>query len=274
MYRISHFAKMVGLPQSKIRFYEKNGLLDVHRDENGYRYFTPGDAFRINAFRVLTQYGFTVEQAVGLIDQRQSSESFIQSLEKQRNHLHHQIQLMNKRYETTDRVIKLLQAGMENPMVLEEVEDHLYVLASVGLDFSISDETEKALQQLAELLPITAYARIIHRDDLLSSHPAINPSYSLALPVSKAGMLGEHTRAHVRRLTMGTCVRYYREKTRQESAQKESFRDLFNFLEKHQLKVVSDVLLLPSFLNLDGKGRDIEIVYVPVAPVQLVASKR
>ena len=145
MYRISHFAKMVGLPQSKIRFYEKNGLLDVHRDENGYRYFTPGDAFRINAFRVLTQYGFTVEQAIGLIDQRQSSESFIQSLEKQRNHLYHQIQLMNKRYETTDRVIKLLQAGMENPMVMEEVEDYLYVLASEGLDFSISDETDKAL---------------------------------------------------------------------------------------------------------------------------------
>ena len=264
MYRISHFAKMVGLPQSKIRFYEKNGLLDVHRDENGYRYFTPGDAFRINAFRVLTQYGFTVEQAVGLIDQRQSSESFIQSLEKQRNHLHHQIQLMNKRYETTDRVIKLLQAGMENPMVVEEVEDYLYVLASIGMDFSISDETEKVCQQFASLLPITACARILRRGDLLSDHPFINPSYSLVIPGSKEAMLKDYDRSQVHRLPMGKCVRYYREKTREESARKESFQDLFNYLKENQLEIKGDVLLLPSFLNLDGQGRDIEILYVPV----------
>ena len=45
-YRISEFAAMVGLSQSKIRFYEKYGLFEVKRSRNGYRYYTPEDASR------------------------------------------------------------------------------------------------------------------------------------------------------------------------------------------------------------------------------------
>src|SRR5699024_3023552 len=73
MYRIKEFAAMTGLPPSKIRFYEKHGLLSARREENGYRVFSPEDAFRSNAFRVLLQYGFTVEQAVSMLDAEQGA---------------------------------------------------------------------------------------------------------------------------------------------------------------------------------------------------------
>ena len=63
MYRINLFSKMVGLSPSKIRFYEKYGLLKVKRDSNGYRYFTHHDAFRVMP-SCFNAYGFTVEQAV------------------------------------------------------------------------------------------------------------------------------------------------------------------------------------------------------------------
>lgn len=83
MYRIKEFAAMTGLPPSKIRFYEKHGLLATRREENGYRVFSPEDAFRANAFRVLLQYGFTVEQAVAMLDAEQGTEEFKRSLEDQ-----------------------------------------------------------------------------------------------------------------------------------------------------------------------------------------------
>ena len=41
MYRMKEFSAMTGLPQSKIRFYEKHGLILSDRQENGYRVFTP-----------------------------------------------------------------------------------------------------------------------------------------------------------------------------------------------------------------------------------------
>ena len=40
MYRMKEFSAMTGLPQSKIRFYEKHGLILSDRQENGYRVFT------------------------------------------------------------------------------------------------------------------------------------------------------------------------------------------------------------------------------------------
>ena len=77
MYRIKEFAAMTGLPPSKIRFYEKHGLLATRREENGYRVFSPEDAFRANAFRVLLQYGFTVEQAVAMLDAEQGTDCLL-----------------------------------------------------------------------------------------------------------------------------------------------------------------------------------------------------
>lgn len=57
MYRMKEFSAMTGLPQSKIRFYEKHGLILSDRQENGYRVFTPEDAFKSNAFRVRCNTG-------------------------------------------------------------------------------------------------------------------------------------------------------------------------------------------------------------------------
>ena len=41
-YYIREFSNMTGLPQSKIRYYEKIGLFKVKRMKNGYRWFSPG----------------------------------------------------------------------------------------------------------------------------------------------------------------------------------------------------------------------------------------
>ena len=42
-YRISEFAKLVGLSAYTLRYYEDQGLILSHRDENGVRYYTIED---------------------------------------------------------------------------------------------------------------------------------------------------------------------------------------------------------------------------------------
>lgn len=264
MYKISEFAKMVGLPQSKVRFYEKYGLLHVHKDTNGYRYFTHHDAFRVNAFRVLLQYGFSVEMAVQMLDEKQSGEEFVKSLEKQQEYLQKQIELMKSRQVKLNAVTSLLKEGYENKFEVKEIEDFLYVFASNGLDFSISVKNEKIIAQFAELLSITSYARIIKKDDLLSSEEIIHPSYTCAIPISKETYLDDYDKSMVNRLSLGKCIRFYRKKTREESARKDSFQELFNYIKENNYEIRGDILLLPTFLNLDGKGSDIEVLFVPI----------
>lgn len=265
MYKISEFAKMTGLPQSKVRFYEKKGLLHVHKDENGYRYFTPKDAFRVNAFRVLLQYGFTIEKAIQMLDEKQTGETFIKTLEEHKKEILNQIELMDSRVSRLDQVISLLEHGYENHIEIKEVENFLYVFASKGLDFSISNENAETFARFTDLMPISSNARIIKTDQLLKGEKIINPSYICGLPVSKESLLGNYDKTKVKQMHMGKCIRFYRQKTREESSKFESFIDLVEFVNKHQLKIRGEeILLLPTFLNLDGNGRDIEVLYVPI----------
>lgn len=94
MYRMKEFSAMTGLPQSKIRFYEKHGLILSDRQENGYRVFTPEDAFKSNAFRVLLQYGFSIDEAVAMLDAKQGTEEFERSLLHQQEKLMHEADLI------------------------------------------------------------------------------------------------------------------------------------------------------------------------------------
>lgn len=148
MYRIREFSAMTGLSQSKIRFYEKRGFLLSHREENGYRVFTLEDAFRSNAFRMLLQYGFSIEEAIELVDADQETQT---------------------------------------------------------------------------------------------------------------------SRASLSKFRLGTCVRLRRRLNRTESVRRSSFSELYDYLDTHGYKAKSDAIIFPSFLNLDSKNSDIEVIYVPIA---------
>lgn len=264
MYKISDFAKMTGISQSKVRFYEKNGLLKVRKDTNNYRYFTRWDAFRVNAFRVLLRYGFTVEQAVKMLDERQSDGQFIKSLEEKREELKLEIELINSRKEILDDVITYIKEDYDNKFEVVDKEDFIVVFASRGTDFHISSENEEVLALFADLLSITSYARVISKDELINKNQIVNPSYAFAIPKSKEIYLGEYDRSKTRLIKLGRCVKYYRRSTREYSQKIESFDPLFDYLEKNKFQISSDPLLFPSFLNLDGEGSDIEVLFVPI----------
>lgn len=264
MYRIKEFAAMTGLPPSKIRFYEKHGLLATRREENGYRVFSPEDAFRSNAFRVLLQYGFTVEQAVTMLDEEQGAGEFKCSLENQQAKLRHEADLLRYRLAKIGSALELLDEGDRAAFTFMDVPDQLYVNASVGRDFSVSVDNEREIALFYDLLSITSCARIISKRDFDAPGDTVDPSYVIAMPESEGHRLEGIEPAHVGHLCLGKCVRFRRRVTRAESVRKETFADLFGYLNDHGYELRGDVILFPSFLNLDGNGNDIETLFVPV----------
>ena len=144
-YKISEFAAMTGMSPSKVRFYEKAGLFCANeREENGYRVFTPQDAFRANAFRVLLQYGFTVEHAIEMLDAKQDSAGFEGSLRSQRETLQRQIDLLNYRLRRIDGALEALE---KSRAVQQGSPDDL----ATGGDFELADidDIAKAYHQFS-----------------------------------------------------------------------------------------------------------------------------
>ncbi|WP_236758994.1 MerR family transcriptional regulator [Adlercreutzia mucosicola] len=264
MYRMKQFAAMTGMTQSKIRFYEKHGLVLSDRMENGYRVFTPEDAFRSNAFRVLLQYGFSISEAIEMLDAKQDTAEFRQSLQEQQDRLDRERVLLEYRQRRIASVLDVLESDGGIDFKIVSIPDQLYVNASHGRDFTVSLENEKLLAEYYELLSITSCARIISRENLLDESPAVDPDYINIASVEERHFLSDYAQQRVKRLELGRCVRFRRTVTREESVRKETFDDLFAYLKTHNLAIRGDILIMPMFLNLDGEGCDIEVLYVPI----------
>lgn len=264
MYKIREFAAMTGLPQSKIRFYEKQGLLLSDRQENGYRVFTPEDAFRSNAFRVLLQYGFSIDQAVAMLDEKQDTSEFKKSLMSQQEKLRHEADLLEYRLARINNALDFINAEADGGFTLVDAPDQFYVNASIGRDFSISLKNEEAIAEFYELLSVTSCARIINKTDFENDSETVDPNYIITLAEQEKYRLSEDALAKTKRLHLGKCFRFRRQVTRSESVRKETFGDLMEHLRTHGYHLRGDIILFPSFLNLDGQGSDIETLYVPI----------
>lgn len=263
-YYIREFSNMTGLPQSKIRYYEKIGLFKVKRMKNGYRWFSPEDAFRVNAFRCLLQYGFSIEEAVRMLDEKQQTEQFEQSLKRQRYTLTHEKQLLEYRLQALDEAIGLLNMEPGSDFSVQDVPDKIYVYASNGRDFSVAGQAGETISRFVELLSISSYARVIETAQFSSEKPKLDPSYVCAIPASEEWRLGTYDRTHVHWMNLGKCIVYHRSLTREESVRKETFALLLDWMTAHGYHMREKMMILPGFLNLDGCGKDMETVILPV----------
>ena len=134
---------MTGLPQSKVRFYEKHGLVLSDRQENGYRVFTPEDAFRSNAFRTLLQYGFSIDEAVAMLDAKQGTEEFERSLLRQQEKLRREADLIAYRLRRLDSTLGAIKSEPGSGFELVDAADQVYINSSHGRDFRVSLENER-----------------------------------------------------------------------------------------------------------------------------------
>ena len=266
VYKIKEFSAMTGLSPSSIRFYDKHGLFELNRSENGYRIFSPNDAFQSNAFRTLFKYGFSIDEAAHIVNEKQGCSEFAESLRGRKAQMQREIQELQIRIGHIDRALHHLEQE-ENGMCTEvEEQNFLYARASNGLDFSIAKHHRLAIAEYYELLGLTFCSRVITKADLESDSPTLDPSYVISIKEENKHLLSAEALDESEVIELGHCVFFRREATREESAQRSSYAPLYEYLEAHDLAIKGDALLFPLFLNLDGEGRDVETVYVPVKP--------
>lgn len=66
--RLIHaLSKRVGLSRDTLRFYEKSGLIESQRAENGYRHYTEQMVFRLELIQLAKSLGFQLNEIAELI---------------------------------------------------------------------------------------------------------------------------------------------------------------------------------------------------------------
>lgn len=64
--RVGEIARATGASVRSVRYYERAGLIQAHRRENGYREFDRSAVARVRAIRHLLETGFTLEDITAL----------------------------------------------------------------------------------------------------------------------------------------------------------------------------------------------------------------
>ncbi len=77
--KIKEMESALGISKANIRFYEKEGLLDPKRAENGYREYTDDDLERLRTIVVLRKLGVSIEHIKKLLNHEESLQNVMKS---------------------------------------------------------------------------------------------------------------------------------------------------------------------------------------------------
>ena len=134
--KINEAEQLLGITKANIRFYEKEGLLNPSRNENGYRDYSEADIRQLKQIVILRKLGIPVQQIGDILDGalplQKALEENIASLNAQIDALNGALamtkQLRQENQETldTDRCWELIQTQESQGLRFHQlVEDYL-----------------------------------------------------------------------------------------------------------------------------------------------------
>lgn len=110
IYSISEFAKMTGISQHTLRYYEKEGLIEPQRDEHNYRLFGAEDLDWAIFINKLKNTGISLKEIKRYTELRKIGDGTIS--ERKKLLLDHRIKIL-KEYEKVQGHLKLLEEKIE-----------------------------------------------------------------------------------------------------------------------------------------------------------------
>lgn len=164
--KVIDFSKCLGIPATKIRFYDKIGLIQGERNEkNNYRDFTKLDGLKIYQAQMLKSFGMSIDQCKECKEKQLEeindwTTQYIDELEKEIFYKR-MMQERLKEMQTYYRLIndKLCQFA---PLDLDEQ----YIIWNIGDNLELDDKQCENIRILSEHMPFSFIAIKIKKESL------------------------------------------------------------------------------------------------------------
>lgn len=139
---IKEIEKILEIPRATIRFYEKEGLINPIREDNGYRDYSEEDVERLRKIIILRKIGMSVEEINDIFDGAKSMDEVLDSniikLQKQMEELKGAIKLSKKMKE--DQVDISLMNTELYWNTIEEEEKHGNTFIDIAKDIAVVEK--------------------------------------------------------------------------------------------------------------------------------------
>lgn len=158
-YYIHETARLLGLSDQALRFFEKKEIITARRDEKGYRYYDENDIGRLLAYQNLRSCEFNMEETLEVLNS--GSENYTAEI------LRHKIRSLEQKMRRTeatihylgDQIAKLEMCSDRRVRLVRELRPEFHMIPAR------SDHTRLWL----EAMPIVRSAMLLpvnHRDNL------------------------------------------------------------------------------------------------------------
>jgi DNA-binding transcriptional MerR regulator len=110
---IGQAAELLGVSTKTLRHYEKVGLIQPQREENGYRRYAPEDILRMHRIRQLQNLGLSLERVRQVLDGHDDEALWSAVLEALMQEIESEMSVLEARHE---RIAELLAEGTPDPL--------------------------------------------------------------------------------------------------------------------------------------------------------------
>lgn len=111
-YKINEISKLYGIGIDSLRYYERLGILNPHRDTNNYRLYSLQEIYKLNIIRALRQLDFSMKQIKEYLD-NQCIDNTLALLEDEQSYIEGQLRKLQTRRQIIKNRIADLKAGSQ-----------------------------------------------------------------------------------------------------------------------------------------------------------------
>lgn len=179
--KVHDFAKQLGLPDSKVRYYDRAGLIQSGRQAgNNYRNFTDQDALNIYHAQMLRSFDMGVQEALEAKDSELSTVD---------GWVCHHIQDLETQIAWEEMRLTRLREMQAYFDMIQNHQDKLtsfhrelsYNIWNVNAPAPLSPEETQAIQMLAQSMPFSYIAIRISKESLMAPGEALDVSIGLGI---------------------------------------------------------------------------------------------
>ena len=188
--KIKEFAKRTGVPDTKIRYYSKLGLVQNERkNENNYRDLSEKDALTFYYLQILRAYDVPLaliapEYEGKRIDEITWTQTRIAELEEE-------IRLATEKLERFRRLQDdCIRMEHNVGKVQEAGAISSYNIWNLGSDIHLDDQDEEELEALASLFPYSYIGIHVSKESVLNKTENLDVQLGLGILLSEAEKLG------------------------------------------------------------------------------------
>lgn len=174
-YKMGEIMKLYNIGRDSLKYYEKLGILNPKRDENGYRMYSVHDIWEINVIRELRILGFSMADIKNYFDYR-SIETTMELLKKGEVLIDKEIEeLLKYKKSMGQRILNILEVqkniNEKKPKIKIIPERKIFelkenILRTEDVDFMIK-KLQRKHQEVLDILGNNRIAGILSMDKIL-----------------------------------------------------------------------------------------------------------